>query len=91
MRSTSDNHGDYMDDQEYWGYDGESENKYQRRHCVFCNKVIGKDEHIRFVFSYGQKYLAAHYDCFSEKCRDNGASEEGIEELLNCLDIEIEY
>ena len=95
MRSINSGVGDFMDDQEYYSEDEEyfdEHAKFQRKCCVFCGQMIGKSEYTKFNFpAIGQKYEVAHFKCFQEKCRDLGIYEDAVEEILDCLGIEIEY
>lgn len=93
MRSINNDVGFFMDDHEFVDDEEypDEDAKYQQRHCIFCNKVLGKHEYIKFNFPYKQKYEVAHYDCFKDKCQDLGVYEDGIAEILDCLGIEIEF
>lgn len=88
IRMQGENDFDY--ETEDWGNALESELKYQARDCVFCHQRMGRNEHIRFNFSPGQKYMVAHYECFQEKLNSLGMTEDAITEFLDYLDIEVE-
>ena len=95
MRSINSGIGDFMDNQEYFDENEEYPDegaKFQRKSCVFCGQVIGRSEYTKFIFpTIGQRYDVAHYKCFQEKCRDLGIYEDAVEDILDCLGIEIEY
>lgn len=82
---------DFDYETEDWGNALEGELKYQSRDCVFCHQTIGRNEHIRFNYTYRKFYQVAHYECFIEKLNALGMSEDEITEFLDCLDIEVEY
>ena len=91
MRSTNFQGGNDFDyETEDWGNPLDNELRYQARDCVFCHQRIGRNEHIRFNFSPGQKYMVAHYECFQEKLNALGMTEDGIAEFLDHLDIEVD-
>ena len=94
MRSIDSGVRFFMDSDDYDNedYGVATELVYSRKQCVFCHMPVGKDEHIKFLDPHDKKrYKAAHYECFAEKCRDIGATEDGVEELLDYLGIEIEF